>query len=141
MARQNIATFNNFRIPHDSVKHYTNMINPAKDKLYILAVNDNGYSYHLCRYDMAPVKTNIGYAMTSQGRPTFDGTAWKEIEVSAWAEELKKECYTCVFIINTEKYFCEKFASLFEGGASEVQANTLYFVKIKDGGVVLQKAV
>jgi len=107
------------------------------DKVYFISIADEGFDLMVSKYNMTPIKLNIG--AWSIGKPYYKGDIWtKDIDVNKWSEQLKNG-YTYVYIYRTNALFNKDYGKIFYGGSKSIQSDTLYYINKTKGTVVLEK--
>ncbi|MGH4052342.1 MAG: hypothetical protein ACREVX_13605 [Clostridium sp.] len=124
---------------YEPITNISGILNYEMDKVYIISVATNGYDYWVSRYNITPVKTNLGEDSWSIGKPYYKSDIWtQDISAKDWALKLKNE-YTYVYIYKTNDAFNKMYGENFKGGIQSIKNDTLYKVSKNNDGPILQK--
>jgi len=126
------------REPYEDMLKYKNLLDPKKDRVYIISQNTTGLDYYVLIYNFTPVRTQPWARTWSLGKPYSADDQWTaNISVGEWAKRLKG--YSYVYLFNVDDRFINDYGQLFEN-INDIKNKNLYSVR-KIGDSVTLKIV
>lgn len=122
-------------IPEEAVS----VLKSETDRVYIVAVGDNGYQYYLGAYQLTPVPVQSGQWTTwpvCEKQPQWYEKWAVEYTPDQWAQTLLDGGFTHVYLDTVNDRFRDDYQSLFETRTS-IQSAILYRVEADAEGVKL----
>jgi len=138
LQKTSTAARHQIREPYEDMMKYKNLLDPKKDKVYIIAQNTTGFDYYVLIYNFTPVQTQPWSRTWSLGKPYSLTDQWTaDIPVGEWAKTLSG--FTYVYLFNVDDRFINDYGQLFEN-INDIKNKTLYSVN-KIGDSVTLKIV
>lgn len=124
------------RAPYERVNQYKNLLNPAKDRLYIISQNTKGFDYYVLIYNFTPIQTQVWSRAWSLGKPYSPDDQWTaDITASEWSKTLVD--FTYVYLYNVDDRFISDYGQLFEK-TTDIKNTSMYRVDKTNGGIILR---
>lgn len=124
--RYSVLSARSQRVPSVTAGNFIVEKVEKSQRVYLIATNDDGFSYWKLRYEVAPLKTNIDNLGWSIGQPYSENDLWtKNITVQDWAEILLNN-YDYVYLYKIDDEFIELYGDLFITTGKSIEPNQLY---------------
>ncbi len=128
---ENNRNYASMRGKYQELIYKTNKHLKAKDNLYFIATDTNGYEYYIAKYELTPIKLNEGLGNWSIGNKYSESDIWTiEKTQNEWKEELVKK-YDYVYLYKVDEEFIELYGDLFI--TDKINNNQLYKVDKENG--------
>lgn len=125
------------RSAYTNAERYKNILNPNKDRIYIISQNNDGIDYWILGYVFTPIQISPNNRTWSLGKPYSSTDIWTTDEtVDEWSKDLMG--YTYVYLHNIDDRFVNDYGKLFEN-ASDIKGANLYRIDKTSSGIVLIK--
>jgi len=109
------------------------------EKVYIILQNTNGYEFHLMRYELSPMKTNLLYEW-SMGEKYGDADLWSyDLSLEAFEQKLIDEKFDYLYLGIVDEQFINLYQTLFEEPIHADDDQTLYKIKKENNHVTFMK--
>ncbi len=118
------------------------------DRVYLVSQNDEGHRYFLRAFEWVPQRLQAradgwwlmpGEQAVEQTGDWYARTFSTVKTPQEWADELIEGGYTHVYLDRIDPAFAAAYAELFQS-PEEIEADTLFEVAVRDGGVTLVRA-
>ncbi len=118
------------------------------DRVYLVSQNDEGHRYFLRAFEWVPQRLQAradgwwlmpGEQAVEQTGDWYAQTFSTVKTPQEWADELIEGGYTHVYLDRIDPAFAAAYAELFQS-PEEIEADTLFKVAVRDGGVTLVRA-
>lgn len=124
------------------------MLDAQTDRVYLVSQNDEGHRYFLRAFEWVPqrlqARADGWWLMPSEQAVEQTGDWYAQTfstvkTAQEWADELLEGGYTHVYLDRIDPAFAAAYAGLFQS-PEEIEADTLFEVAVRDGGVTLVRA-
>lgn len=124
------------------------MLDAQTDRVYLVSQNDEGHRYFLRAFEWVPqrlqARADGWWLMPSEQAVEQTGDWYAQTfstvkTAQEWADELLEGGYTHVYLDRIDPAFAAAYAGLFQS-PEEIEADTLFEVTVRDGGVMLVRA-
>ena len=124
------------------------MLDAQTDRVYLVSQNDEGHRYFLRAFEWVPqrlqARADGWWLMPSEQAVEQTGDWYAQTfstvkTAQEWADELLEGGYTHVYLDRIDPAFAAAYAGLFQS-PEEIEADTLFEVAARDGGVTLVRA-
>lgn len=124
------------------------MLDAQTDRVYLVSQNDEGHRYFLRAFEWVPQRLQAradGWWLMPSEQAVEQTGDWYAQTFSTvktpqeWADELIEGGYTHVYLDRIDPAFAAAYAGLFQS-PEEIEADTLFEVAVRDGGVTLVRA-
>lgn len=124
------------------------MLDAQTDRVYLVSQNDEGHRYFLRAFEWVPQRLQAradGWWLMPSEQAVEQTGDWYAQTFSTvktpqeWADELIEGGYTHVYLDRIDPAFVAAYAGLFQS-PEEIEADTLFEVAVRDGGVTLVRA-
>jgi hypothetical protein len=136
LQQKSTTTRHQLREPYEDMLKYKKILNPKKDRVYIISQNTTGLDYYILIYNFTPVQTQPWARTWSLGKPYSADDQWTaNISVDEWAKTLRG--YSYVYLFNVDSRFIKDYGQLFEN-VNDIKNKNLYSVHKTGDGVTLK---
>ncbi len=125
------------RAPYEDAKPYSNLLDPKKDRIYVISQNNNGLDYYTLRYNFTPIPVQepAKDLVWSLGKPYSTDDLWTaDINVDKWSKAL--ESFTYVYLYKIDDRFINDYGQLFDN-VNVVRSMTMYHINKINNDLVL----
>lgn len=130
------------RAPYEDAKLYGNLLDPKKDRIYVISQNNNGLDYYTLRYNFTPVPVQeqpikpARDLVWSLGEPYSPNDLWTaDISVDKWSKAL--EGFTYVYLYKIDNRFIDDYGQLFDN-INNIRDTTMYHINKINNNIVLR---
>ena len=117
------------------VERFRSLLDPKKDRIYIISQQSQGADYWVLRYTFTPVRISPP-ATWSLGKPYSADDIWtKDLSVDEWRQQLSG--YTYVYIYRVDDRFRRDYGEIFDEPTT-IKDDTLFKVDSSDGNLRLK---
>lgn len=130
------------RLPYEAVEQYSSLLNPKKDKVYVISQDSNGLDYYILRYDLTPVRiqnqpikplTDVAWSL---GSPYSANDLWTvNASPEEWSNSLNN--FTYVYLYKIDSQFINSYGQLFDS-VSVIKDKTMYRIYKTNDKIVLK---
>ena len=127
----------------DPIRQNASVINNnlnVDDKVYLVIQNTDGCSFHMLRYLISPIKTNLLYEWNVGDKNTVLDLFTINLTIDEWKEKLINEKFSYVYLVSIDEYFVENYSSMFGYNLDFNDLNgSLYKITNRNNNLVFER--